>query len=234
MQVDNQQAYLIHSRKYTDSRILVELLTRDYGRVSGVLRQSSKSLRQTKVQPFTSLLVSWKGTGSLKTLLHTEALALSQHLVAGNLFCGFYLNELILRCLQPDDSCELIFELYASTISQLEHVTSQPALELLLREFEFRLLGELGYGINFETDIHEATISAKEQGFYRFVIGEGFMPVFDGDVSLQWDFSAASLVAMRENKYDVEVLRAAKRLSRQALRPLLGDKPLKSRELFIK
>lgn len=237
MQVDEQPAFIVHSRKYTDSRIIVELLTRDYGRVSGVLRQSSKSKRQFKVQPFSPLLVTWKGKSALKSLWQAEALSAPLPLIAENLFCGLYLNELLLRCLPQDDSCEPIFDLYLKTITQLSKLNARTGsieLETTLRCFEFQFLTELGFGINFELDRNEKKITGDSQQRYRFAVEEGFVPVIDGELPLGVEYPAASLVAIREQNYETESLRLAKRLSRQAFYPLLGDKPLKTRELFVK
>lgn len=237
MHVDEQPAFLIHSRKYTDSRIIVELLTRDYGRVSGVLRQSAKSKRQTKVQPFSPLIVTWKGKSALKSLWQAEALSAPLPLLGSNLFCGLYLNELLLRCLPQDDSCEPIFGLYLNTITKLSKLGAQPdqvELEKVLRTFEFQFLTELGFGINFESDINEKMITVDAQQRYHFASGDGFIPVASGELPKGFVYSAASLVAIREQNYAIESLRSAKRLSRQAFKVLLGDKPLKTRELFVK
>ncbi len=237
MQVDEQPAFLIHSRKYTDSRIIVELLTRDYGRVSGVLRQSAKSKRQAKVQPFSPLIVTWKGKSALKSLWQAEALSIPLPLIAENLFCGLYLNELLLRCLPQDDSCEPIFDLYINTItklSKLDTPSDQFELEKILRVFEFQFLTELGFGIDFESDSNGKKITADTQQRYRFISGEGFIPIVSGELPQGVVYSADSLVAIREQNYAIESLRSAKRLSRQAFHVLLGDKPLKTRELFVK
>ncbi len=237
MQVDEQPAFLIHSRKYTDSRIIVELLSRDYGRVSGVLRQSAKSKRQAKVQPFSPLVVTWKGKSALKSLWQAEALSTPLPLVGAKLFCGLYLNELLLRCLHQDDSCEPIFDLYLNAItklSELDAQTGQTELEKILRIFEFQFLAELGFGINFESDINEKMIVVDAQQRYRFAFGNGFIPVVSGELPQGVEYSAASLVAMREQNYEIESLRLAKQLSRQAFNVVLGDKPLKTRELFVK
>ncbi|MFL0799107.1 MAG: DNA repair protein RecO [Agarilytica sp.] len=241
--IEEQPAFLIHSRKYTDSRILVELLTRDYGRVSAVLRQGGKSRRQIKIQPFTPLLVSWKGSGGLKTVTYNEMSGAAIHLLSDNLFCGMYLNELLLRCLPQEDACEAVYSLYYKTVSAisiLDFDSEQADVEAALRVFEFTLLGELGFGIDMYCDIHQSEIVQGSDLLYRFEEGLGFVPVFSEvrDTPERFGanliFPADVIVALREARFDERILKYAKMFSRQVLRPLLGDRPLNSRALFTR
>ncbi len=243
MQIEEQPAFLIHSRKYTDSRIIIELLTRDHGRISGVLRQGGKSSRQTKIQPFTPLLISWRGNGALKTVTHKEAFDVPVNLLSGSLFCGLYLNELLLRSLPLDDSCESVYRLYHKTISVIssfDYDSEKPSIEAALRKFELTLLAELGFGIDLYSDIQQEEIIGGSEQVYRFIDGEGFMPVALDCVRAEASniqgslFPSDVIVALREERFDEQVLRYAKYICRQALRPLIGEKPLNTRALFTR
>ncbi len=243
MQIEEQPAFLIHSRKYTDSRIIIELLTRDFGRVSGVLRQGGKTGRQAKIQAFTPLLVNWKGNGALKTVTHKETLEAPVHLLSGNLFCGLYLNELLLRSLPLEDNCESVYQLYHKTISLIssfDYEKEQSCVEVALRTFEFTLLAELGFGVDFYSDIEQQAIVRGSGLSYRFIEGEGFMLVVFNDGAILGKntpsvlFPADVIVALREACFDEQSLKYAKHFCRQALRPIIGDKPLNSRALFTR
>ncbi len=246
MQIEEQPAFLIHSRKYTDSRIIIELLTRDHGRVSGVLRQGGKSGRQAKIQAFTPLLVSWRGNGALKTVTHKESLEVPVNLISGSLFCGLYLNELLLRSLPLEDNCETVYWLYyqtLSSISSFDYDSEKPCIEIALRKFELALLAELGFGVDFYCDIRHEEINGGSELVYRFVEGEGFMPVAfegvraeDGPANKVFEplFPSYVIVAMREERFDESILKYAKYFCRRALIPLVGEKPLNARALFIR
>lgn len=239
MNVEQQHAYLIHSRKYTDSRILVEFVTEEYGRISGVLRQSGKSSGKSKnhkVQAFTPYVLSWKGNASLKTITQVESLAAPFCLSAENLFCGMYLNEVLLRALPQDDECRGVFELYARSlkrISELNYHSEVRCIEQVLREFEFGLLNEMGFGIDFYFDAQQSEIGLSEEANYIFSPNEGFV-LCDNEniVSRQTLYSSSVIIALREKQYNKDALRYAKALSRHALSSVIGDKPIKARELF--
>ena len=64
--------------------------------------------------------------------------------------------------------------------------------------------------------------------FYDYIPAQGFHPSSNGQ------FSGRDLLAIAsENFKEESTQQAAKRLMRFALAPLLGEKPLNSRELFV-
>ena len=64
---------------------------------------------------------------------------------------------------------------------------------------------------------------------YRYREEKGFIASLVIDNS---SFTGRDLKALASREFDVVTLRAAKRFTRMALKPYLGGKPLKSRELF--
>src|SRR5690606_14294657 len=142
------------------------------------------------------------------------------------LFGGLYLNELLIRLLPAEDAHPALFEHYLATLPAL---AAHRPLEPLLRAFEWRLLGELGYGFALETDIAGRPVEPRR--LYRLLPDAGLEPVESFQPGL---FSGAELLAMAEADWQVPgALAAAKRLMRQALAPHLAGRPLVSRELFM-
>lgn len=231
MSVEEQAAYLLHSRKYTDTRIIVELLTQEYGRVSAVFRKSKKNV--ANLQAFTPLLVNWRGKASLKTITYIEPQDKLIVLNGTALYCGFYLNEILMRCLPQEDAVEAIFHLYKKTLSKLEENRAPKismTLERELRLFELTLLETLGFGINFYQDADEQTIDKANNYYYHFQESIGFIKTENITAK---SFPSEVIIAIREGDlHDRTNLNYAKNLCRIALKSLLGDKPLKSRELF--
>ena len=148
-----------------------------------------------------------------------------QRLQGKALFSAMYLNELLVRLLKPEESCEILFEDYERALAEL--ASGQP-VEVALRRFEKRLLQALGYSLSFpDVDTTE---------FFYFSMDCEWLPLSDGITRQQQarSFRASELQAIARDDYqDADVLRAAKRLMRLALAPLLGDKPLHSKELFM-
>lgn len=231
--IESENCFLLHTRNYTDSRLLVDLLTEHYGRVSGVMRRPKSGKQSGMIQAFTPLLVSWRGKSSLKTVNAVEARGRSFALHAKSLFCGFYINEILQRVLPEEDPCSAVFSLYAKTLEQLSWDVPDEQLQTLesnLRHFELSLLETLGFGVDFTTDLYQHEIIGSSQGWYRFVDGEGFLPVsVEGDAC----YPAEVLVKIGARDFqDTQTRYYAKRLCRQLLKPLLGSRPLKSRDLF--
>lgn len=230
MRVELVQAYILHVRNYTDSRVLVELFSVGFGRLSSVARTGKQQSRFSVLRPFQPLLVSWQGKGDLKTLTHVEQAGPLRLQAGTSLFCGMYLNELLLRVLPAGDPHDNLFADYDQALKRLECTTT---VEPVLRQFELDLLAELGYAIPFDADI-EVGAPISSQCRYLFDPAGGFSPVAEVETGRNGAvFEGADIIAIREKDFSQQrVASAAKHLCRLALHPLLGGKPLKSRELF--
>lgn len=224
-----QPAYVLHSRPYKESSALVSLLTLDYGRIDGVARgvRQKKSRNRALLQPLQPLQLSWRGDASLKTLFDIEPCGQLPLLGGRSLSCVLYANELLNRLLLPQEAVPELFREYALLIAQLQQADQ---LEPSLRCFEWQLLETLGYPLIF-ADHKGGDLQADQHYSYHWEFG--FHPVKNGFHPAQNGFLGAQLLALKEQDWSTpEVLKAAKKLSRIALQPLLGDKPLLSRQLF--
>jgi DNA repair protein RecO (recombination protein O) len=150
--IEWQPAYVLHVRAWRESSGIVEMFTRDYGRVSLLARGMRKprgSLRGI-LQPFQPLTVSRSGRGGgLMNLRAAESSAAAWPLQGNALMSGFYLNELLLRFLHRGDAHPRLFSDYGQALSGLL-VHGGP--DAALRRFEIQLLAEAGYGLNLDHD----------------------------------------------------------------------------------
>lgn len=223
-----ESAFVLHRRPYSNTSWILDLFTASHGRVT-VLARSARGLKSRykgKLELFSPMLVSWFGRRELKTLGDIELNAMPCMLGGEALLCGFYLNELLLRLLHRDDPYPNLFIKYQQTLFDL----IQPlCLQTVLRKFEKNLLSELGYGLSLHHDM-ETGLPIEPEKSYSYLPERGFSCQITAKSGL---FSGKSLLAFRdENFSDESVLREAKRLIQLALGHLIGDKPLKSRELF--
>lgn len=231
MQVQLQPAFILHTRAYRDTSLLVDVLTRDHGRLTVVARGQRQSRQKARrpLQPFTPLLLSWQGRTDLKTLTAAEFDGTAAFLSGNYLFSGFYANELLMRLLPQGDAHEEVFQAYHDLLSQL---AAGEDLEVMLRQFEFRLLDELGYGIDFTMEVNTGEALAAES-LYVWMNDAGFVELGRNEARGASGFLGRDLLAIASGDFSApETRRTAKRLARTALSPHLGDKPLKSRELF--
>jgi len=224
-----QPAYVLHRIPFQNSSLIVDFFTRDYGRIRAVAKgaRAAKSRQRSLLQPFQPLLISFSGRSDLKNLGATEAMHESLRLGAQRLYSGLYVNELLVRLIQTGDEHRALYGFYQDTLVSLQGSADLPST---LRHFEFSLLGELGYGINFDTEANtEVRIDAA--GHYNFDPSQGFVRISEASSS---SFSGVEIQAVRDELFAQSgCATAAKRLTRLALEKHLGPRPLMSRSLFM-
>ena len=223
-----QPAYLLHQRAYRDTSLLLEVFTPEQGRFGMVARgaRAPKSRTRGLLQLFQPLLLSWTGRAELGTLTGVEPDGAAPRLLGTALYSGFYLNELIMRLCQRLDPHPELFMAYAEALQGLQHAT-----ERSLRLFEKRLLETLGYGLMLD---HEADTGAPvvAEGLYRYELETG--PVAVAQAPAQGlCLQGSSLLSLAADQLeDAQSLSDCKRLMRAALGLYLGDRKLKTREVF--
>ena len=224
-----QRGFVLHRRAYSETSLLVDVFTEDTGRLSLLARgaRARRSAWKSVLQPFTPLLLRWSGKSGLKILTKAEPAAITLPLQQTALYSGFYVNELICRVLEQETAQPQLFQDYLRCLTEL--AGTPLAVEPVLRRFEFQLLQSLGYGVDF---LHCAGSGQPidENMTYRYREEQGFMASLIKD---NLTFYGRDLLAFEQRRFDDStVLQAAKRFTRFALKPYLGSKPLKSRELF--
>lgn len=227
MHNDFRQAYLLHRRPYSDSQLMLNMLVEGVGHLTMLARVKGKqSLKHNAhLQPFGLLLSQYAGRYDLKYLNRFELASTPLQLTGTQLYCGFYLNELTYRVVPCNEPLEAVFELYKTHLSLL---SKGKDVEPVLRSYEFQLLSMLGFGLEFDYDAHGEAINAAYT--YQYIVELGFVRTDQP----QLGFSGAVLLAMAEHDFsNPSVRQPAKHLSRYLLKPLLGSRALKSRELFI-
>lgn len=231
MRVDLQPAYILHTRPYRDTSLLIDFLTPDFGRITAVARgvRKNKTPKRQLLNPFSRLLICWQGKTDMKLLTSFESDNHFLTLAANHLYSGFYLNELLVRLLPEMDNHNGLYFAYQQSLDALQ--CGEP-IEPLLRAFEFRLLAELGYGVDFTLDAHsECAIQTND--LYQCHIQQGFVRAA-ADSTDSFLFKGEWLLAIAAGDYSDSATRlAAKHLARRMLKPLLGSRPLNSRQLFI-
>lgn len=222
-------AFVLHSRPYRETSQLVDLFVASMGKVSMVAKGSRSSRSSVKglLQPFLPLHVHFAGKSTLKTLVQLETRSAQIVLHGERLFSGLYLNELLYHLLEPDAEYPGLFSSYFQSLLTLADPAS--SVSPLLRQFELLLLQQLGYGVDFSYAA-DSGLPIDPECYYRYEHEVGFITTALRHPSL---FSGQDVLGMAEQAFaDESTLAAARRFSRQAFAALLGNKPLKSRELY--
>jgi DNA repair protein RecO (recombination protein O) len=147
VRVLGQPAFVLHARPWRETSLMVELLTRDHGRIGVVARGVQGAKRhplRAALQPLQSLRVDFLPRGELARLIQAEAQDAAPLLQGEPLMAAFYINELLLRLLPRQDAAPALFERYAQVRDELP---GPGPLAWTLRRFERDLLELLGYGL---------------------------------------------------------------------------------------
>lgn len=222
----SQPAYVLHARRYRDTSLLLELLTRDQGRVSCVRRGALSARRGgPSLQPFAPLEVRLGGRGEVLSLLAAEAAGAAAALHGRQLYCGLYLNELLLKLTGRHDPSPGLFDDYAAALGGLAAGVEEP----VLRRFEVCLLRHLGLAPPFDLDIAGRPVDPVSR--YTFDPGHGAREVAPGAAG---GVPGSVLIALESGRLDDPVLLPeARRLMRRVLEHHLDGRVLRSRELFL-
>lgn len=256
-----QAAYILHYRQWQDASFIVDAFTLTHGRVALMARSARKSQPRTRAlyQPFRPLLLSWVGASDLRTLTGIEESGAAMNLANAELACGYYLNELVMRILGKDQPQTQVFAHYAMALADLAH--GEQHYEQIIRAFELQMLDALGLLPDLANCTPDGSSIAAEQE-YRYhpanavailhadkdsehgllkqkhrensgvsqnagIHADGFTP--DKGILV----SGQTLLALSElDLSNSTTLAQSRPLMRAILKVHLGDKPLKSRELF--
>jgi DNA repair protein RecO (recombination protein O) len=225
--VQLQPAYVLHRRPYRETSWLLEIFSRDHGRIGLVARAARQSRRHggSVLEPARELLLSWSQRGDLGLLGQAEPASAAPALEGEQLLAALYLNELLLRMTTRHDPHPRLFEHYRGALAGLvQGLAAAP-----LRIFEKQLLQELGYGLSLDHDSKGQPIRAGAHYDYR--IGQGPCPLQGKAAGVA--ISGEGLLSLRDEQLDETRSRGeAKRLLRAALHAHLGQKPLQTPELF--
>jgi DNA repair protein RecO (recombination protein O) len=225
----DQPAYVLHTYPYRETSLIVEVFSRDFGRLPLMARgaRRPKSAVRGLLLSFQPLSLSWFGKAELRTL-HSAEWQGGQPLLQGTaLICGFYLNELLLKLLHRDDPHEQLFLYYQETLQELARRADYAAV---LRRFEMNLLKELGYALTLEHDADSGALIEPDR-YYRYVFERG--PVRQKTVQNGVELLGKTLLDMAADDYgDPVTLQQSKALMRALINHYLGEDTLHTRQIL--
>jgi DNA repair protein RecO (recombination protein O) len=226
--VDTQAAFVLHQYPYKETSRLLDVFSRDHGRVMMVARGAQRPGSQLRsiLLSFQPVLLAWFGVGELKTLHSADWQGGIPQLSGLPLLCGFYLNELLLRLLPRDEPHPLLFGSYFEAIRALSALpVSGEGVEPILREFERHLLDEMGYGADW-TQCEGLPVEQGRRYSFDPTLGlvraQTYLPQYEGK----------ALLAFAAGDYEAAAAQG-KMLMRQAFSAILGDASLHTRQLLI-
>jgi DNA repair protein RecO (recombination protein O) len=226
--VDHQPGYLIHSYPWRETSLVVEVFTRDHGRMALVARGAKRPTSHFRgtLAAFCPLLLAWSGRGEVKTLMRVEWCGGLAPLRGDGLLAGFYMNELLVRLLARGDAHEGLFAAYGAALAALA-LARGPAPTL--RAFEVALLREAGFLPVLDRCIDGTPVDPDAR--YRIESTRGLAPADNtGD---EVGLHGATALAMAAGEFgDARVAAESKAALRQLIRYHLDGRPLNTRRIL--
>jgi DNA repair protein RecO (recombination protein O) len=234
----DQAAYVLHSYPYQETSLIVEMFTREFGRVALVAKGAKRphSPLRSVLMPFHALTLDWSGRSELKTLRSAEWRGVFRLLVGRALICGFYINELLLKLLHRDDPHEALFDAYERALQALHGGALRGSDHaVVLRCFEKRLLSELGYGLILDRDAEtRQPLLPTRQYQYRVDRGPVALAAGSQGDGSGLELLGQTLIDMHHDTYASPVTQQqSKSLMRMLIGHYLGGQTLHSRQLLI-
>ncbi|GJM05191.1 MAG: DNA repair protein RecO [marine bacterium B5-7] len=230
MKVEHTPCYILHRRDYRESSLILEVLSREHGRVSLIAKGAKRNKRRQGISYnlYQEYLMSWVSKSELGTLVDVELATIMTSMSPKQMMTGFYMNEIILRLLHKHESHPELFDSYQSTVKELSNNNTD---QVLIRYFEKVLLQTLGYGVIFDQDLNTGSeIVAEVDYYYKLDFG----PTSNNqDNRMGIPVSGRTLIGLNnETLADAKNKNEAKMLLRSLLNQYLGEKPLASRALY--
>lgn len=230
--VDGQPAYVLHTYPFRETSLIVEVFSRDFGRMALLARGARRPRAAIRglLMAFQPLEIAWAGKGEVLTLMKAEWQGGQPLLVGEALFCGYYLNELLMHLLPREDAHERLFARYAEMLARLAADPHGKVREADLRSFEKSLLQELGYGLTLNQDSEGRAIVAA--GHYAYRMEQGPVRLEHADAAPQVVCGKTLLDLEAEDFADPRSRIEAKQLMRTLMAYYLAGKELETRKIF--
>jgi DNA repair protein RecO (recombination protein O) len=232
MQVNAEPAYILHKRPYRETSQILEIFSRNYGRLSLMSRGSRSPRSRTSgiLQPFRPLLLSWYGRSEMPTLRNVDVADARPPVLAGKaLMSAMYLNEMLVILLHRNDVYEALFADYHETLYALRQTQM---MEVVLRNFEKNMLEKMGFGLNLDHDADSGEPVIADR-YYAYHFEHGPVQCQPGKHRQNPVISGSSLLAFNTGELESpRSIAEIKKLMRYVINSHLGPRKLKSRELF--
>ena len=230
IRIAGQPGFVLHSYPYKETSLIIEVFSRDHGRVALVAKGAKRphSKLRSVLQTFQPLTLGWTGKSEMRTLIDAEWVGGMLPLEKSALLCGFYLNELLIKFMVRDDPNPALFDHYVSTLNQLAH--NEPA-SIVLRKFELALLRESGLVGNLTLcTLTRRTVFAQE--YYVIDPELGARPARPADMAPR--ILGKTLTDMHIGNYqDATTQTQSKLLMRYLLAHHLHGTQLNTRQILI-
>lgn len=220
--LNRTEGVVLHKRPFKESGFLVDLFTRDHGRITVFARGRANPKKPLNHLELFTYSAWYLKEGRAFYFIQAFDSLFSFRLKGREIWTAYYLNELLLRTLPKEQPAEELFEIYYRVLVVLKEGAE---IEPYLRQFESTLLAYLGILPDLMYDAAGDDIVADK--IYYLSYEEGVLPIeYPGTFRVQ----GALLLKINEGvALDRADSLSYRNMMRYLLSPLLGVEPLQSR-----
>ena len=228
MRVYKQDCFVLRTTPYSESSLIVDMFTRNYGRINllakGARRKNSRF--RGLIRPFQCLIANWSGKGNVPVLTGLKCESEEFQIASKDLYCRYYLNELLVRLILDRDPHEVLFDAYYLAMERLKEPSSEFRT---LRVFEKIFLRELGYALKLTVESN-SDIPIDRHKIYTYDFERGPIPVTNTDNQA---ISGETLLAIENEDFNTNRVKSeSKQLLGAAIAHYLEGKPIFSRDIY--
>jgi len=230
MKIELTPCYILHRRDYSETSLILDVLSREHGRVNLIAKGAKRHKKQQGINHnlYQKYNMAWVAKSELGTLTDIELDSMSGSLKPAVMMTGFYMNEIMLRLLHKHEPHPELFDSYDTSIEKLANDESE---QIVLRYYEKIVLQSLGYGVVLDHDVHTGENLVPERNYYYQLDSGPSCKEIENTSGI--NISGKSLLELNsETLADIKNINEAKKLLRMILNQYLGEKPLASRELY--
>ena len=230
MKVELTPSYILHRRDYSETSLILDVVSREHGRINLIAKGAKRNKKQQNpnFNLYQKYNISWVAKSDLGTLTDIELETFAESLKPEQMMTGFYMNEIMLRLLHKHEPHPEIFDSYEQAIKRLIDGDSE---QIVLRYYEKTLLQSLGYGVILDHEVETGeSLNNEMDYFYKFDYG----PILTSNKDKSGiTISGKTLLELdNESLSETKNINEAKVLLRTILDQHLGDKPLASKKLY--
>ncbi|MBJ41569.1 MAG: DNA repair protein RecO [Gammaproteobacteria bacterium] len=219
-------SFIIHSRPYSETSMIFDILTKQKGFVS-VLAKGVKQKKDLSIlQPSRELLLNF--TNANLPILTKYEISDTNNLISTKFMLEvLYFNELIYKFTPRNEPCSSLYKFYKSYIKYIKD--TEDSSDIIIVGFEVLFLREIGYEITLD---HSLEKDINPEKYYSYNHQAGFKEI-ENNTSLDISITGVDLLNLIRHKfYLISELNKVRRINRGIINRLVGERKIKSYDIL--
>ncbi len=219
-------SFIIHSRPYSETSIIFDILTKQKGFISVLAKGVKRKKDLSILQPSRELLLNF--TNANFPILTKYEISDTNSLISTKFMLEIlYFNELIYKFIPRNEPCSSLYKLYKSYIEYMK--STEDSSSIVIVGFEVLFLREIGYEITVD---HSLEQNIKPEGHYFYNYQVGFKEITNSK-NLDIAITGIDLLNLMNHKFTLIIeLDKIRKISKEIINKLIGERKIKSYDIL--